>query len=60
MLESLRGTTTSKPGTVVPSTLDTDFLRFAAGRGITLVLSSLKSALFFDSGSITLNLREPR
>lgn len=41
-------------GTFVPSSLDTDFLLFAAGSGVTPVLSILKSALIAGTGSITL------
>ncbi|EMR00203.1 ferredoxin--NADP reductase [Paeniglutamicibacter gangotriensis] len=41
-------------GTFVPSTLDTDFLLFAAGSGVTPVMSILKSALIAGSGTVTL------
>ncbi|QXQ10280.1 ferredoxin--NADP reductase [Paeniglutamicibacter sp. Y32M11] len=41
-------------GTFVPTTLDTDFLLFAAGSGVTPVMSILKSALIAGSGIVTL------
>ncbi|WP_406135035.1 2Fe-2S iron-sulfur cluster-binding protein [Streptomyces sp. NBC_01089] len=41
-------------GTFTPATLDTDFVLFAAGSGITPVMSILKSALHAGSGTVTL------
>jgi len=41
-------------GTFTPKTLDADFLLFAAGSGITPVMSILKSALHAGSGQVTL------
>ena len=41
-------------GTFVPASLDADFLLFAAGSGITPVMSILKSALFAGRGRVVL------
>lgn len=41
-------------GTFVPDSLDSDFLLFAGGSGVTPVLSILKSALISGSGKVTM------
>ncbi len=41
-------------GTFVPHTLDTDFLLFAAGSGVTPVMSILKSVLAAGTGIVTM------
>lgn len=41
-------------GTFTPASLDTDFVLFAGGSGITPVMSILKSALHAGSGTVTL------
>ena len=46
-------------GTFSPESLDSDFLLFAAGSGITPVISILKSALARGSGRVVLSLRQP-
>ena len=47
-------------GTFTPRSLDTDFLMFAGGSGITPVMSIVKSALAPGAGPDRADLRQPR